>query len=109
MTLNTQIKFDALRNQGYVGAQEDMELSFYRDNGATSYSLRDAELEFLVAAGYTTGAVEDRWNAYLLAQEYSGAVDDMVVLSWVDVAVNNLATETGFNLLLEDGSFLLTE
>jgi hypothetical protein len=112
MSLNIQAKWNALRTLGYAGTQEDMELSFYLANGATSYSLRDAEMQFLTAKGYTTGAVEDKWKAYLLAQGFVGAVDDMMVSFWNDVAdilVNNLLLETGDALLKEDGGFIVLE
>ena len=112
MSLNTQVKWNALRSLGYSGTQEDMELSFYLANGATSYSLRDAEMQFLTAKGYTLGAVEDRWKAYLLAQGFVGAVDDMLVSFWNDVAdilVNNLLLEDGSALLQEDGGFIVLE
>lgn len=112
MSLNTQVKWNALRSLGYSGTQEDMELSFYLANGATSYSLRDAEMQFLTAKGYTLGVVEDRWKAYLLAQGFVGAVDDMLVSFWNDVAdilVNNLLLEDGSALLQEDGGFIVLE
>ena len=112
MSLNTQVKWNALRSLGYSGTQEDMELSFYLANGATSYSLRNAEMQFLTAKGYTLGAVEDRWKAYLLAQGFIGAVDDMMVSFWNDVAdilVNNLLLEDGSALLQEDGGFIVLE
>ena len=112
MSLNTQVKWNALRSLGYSGTQEDMELSFYLANGATSYSLRDAEMQFLTAKGYTLGVVEDKWKAYLLAQGFVGAVDDMLVSFWNDVAdilVNNLLLEDGSALLQEDGGFIVLE
>lgn len=112
MSLNTQVKWNALRSLGYSGTQEDMELSFYLANGATSYSLRDAEMQFLTAKGYTLNAVEDRWKTYLLAQGFVGAVDDMLVSFWNDVAdilVNNLLLEDGSALLQEDGGFIVLE
>lgn len=112
MTINTQAKYNALRGLAYSGTQEDMELSFYRANGATSYSLRDAENQFLTGKGYTTGAIEDKWKAYLLAFGYTGAVDDMIVKFWNDVGAaiaNNLLLETGDDILLETGEYLLLE
>ena len=112
MTINTQVKWNALRTLGYSGTQEDMELSFYLANGATSYSLRDAEMQFLTAKGYTLGVVEDKWKAYLLAQGFVGAVDDMMVSFWNDVAdilVDNLLLEDGSALLQESGSFIVLE
>lgn len=112
MSLNIQAKYDALRTLGYTGTQEDMELTFYRANGATSYSLHDAEMEFLTAKGYTSGVVNDRWKAYLLAQGFTGSVDGMLVQFWNDVAdilVNNLLLEDGFALLKEDGGFIVLE
>lgn len=87
MTLNVQSKWDALRSLGYTGAQEDMELAYYLDNGATSNSLRDAELEFLENLGYSTGTVTDRWKAYLNDEGYTGSVDDMLPLYWASVEV----------------------
>jgi hypothetical protein len=112
MTINTQAKWNALRGLSYTGTQEDMELSFYLANGATSYSLRDAENQFLVAKGHTVGTVTDKWKSYLLTFGYTGAVDDMLVQFWNDVGAaiaSNLLLETGDDILLEDGSFLLLE
>jgi hypothetical protein len=87
MTLNIQAKWDALRSLGYTGAQEDMELQYYLDNGAISNSLSEAEIEFLGALGYITGTVTDRWKAYLNAEGYTGTVDDMMPLYWASVEV----------------------
>jgi hypothetical protein len=112
MTINTQAKWNALRSLGHTGTQEDMELSFYLANGATSYSLRDAEMQFLEARGFSVGAVQDRWKAYLLYLGYTGAVDDMLKAWWeyVTVALNfNILLETGDDLLTETNEFLLQE
>jgi hypothetical protein len=87
MTINIQAKWNALRSLDYKGTQEDMELAYYLDNGATSNSLRDAEMEFLENLGYSTGTVTDRWKAYLSAEGYTGSVDDMLPLYWASVEV----------------------
>lgn len=87
MTINIQAKWNALRSLDYTGTQEDMELAYYLDNGATSNSLRDAEMEFLENLGYLTGTVTDRWKAYLNAEGYTGSVDDMLPLYWASVEV----------------------
>jgi hypothetical protein len=87
MTINIQAKWNALRSLDYKGTQEDMELAYYLDNGATSASLRDAEMEFLENLGYSTGTVSDRWKAYLNAEGYTGSVDDMLPLYWASVEV----------------------
>jgi hypothetical protein len=87
MTINIQAKWNALRSLDYKGTQEDMELAYYLDNGATSNSLRDAEMEFLENLGYSTGTVTDRWKAYLNAEGYTGSVDDMLPLYWASVEV----------------------
>jgi hypothetical protein len=87
MTINIQAKWNALRSLDYTGTQEDMELAYYLDNGATSNSLRDAEMEFLENLGYSTGTVTDRWKAYLNAEGYTGSVDDMLPLYWASVEV----------------------
>jgi hypothetical protein len=107
---NIQKKWNALRFLGYSGTQEDMELVFYLANGATSYSLRDAEMQFLAGKGFTTGTVNDRWYAYLKAFGFSGALDDMMPLFWDDVNAlvkDNLLLEDGTNLLQENGSLIL--
>jgi hypothetical protein len=82
MTLNIQAKWDALRDLGYTGAQEDMELAYYQDVGATSNNLADATMEVLEIAGYTTGTVTDRWKALLNDLGFTGTVDDMLPLFW---------------------------
>lgn len=110
MSNNTQSKWNALRLLGYSGTQEDMELAFYLNNGATSNNLRDAEMEFLVGRGFTTGVVEDRWYAYLTSLGFSGNIDDMLPLFWDDVnalVAYNLLLEDGDDLLQEDGSLIL--
>ena len=85
MSLNIQEKWTALRGLGYTGAQEDMELEYYLDNGATTRSVRDAENEFLTALGYTTGTVEDKWKSYLTFLSYTGTVDDMLKQYWASL------------------------
>jgi hypothetical protein len=110
MSNNIQNKWNALRTLGYTGTQEDMELVFYQANGATSNSLRDAEMQFLIVKGYNTGTVTDRWFAYLRAFGFTGSVDDMLPLFWNDVNAliqDNLLLETGDDLLQEDGSLIL--
>jgi hypothetical protein len=82
MTLNIQAKWDALRDLGYTGTQEDMELAYYQDVGATSNNLADATMEVLEIAGYTTGTVTDRWKAFLNDIGFTGSVDDMLPLFW---------------------------
>tara|TARA_R110000868_G_scaffold22992_2_gene93626 strand:+ start:411 stop:755 length:345 start_codon:yes stop_codon:yes gene_type:complete len=112
MTINTQAKWEALRSLGHTGVQEDMELQFYLENGATISSVRDAEMQFLEARGFSIGAVQDRWKAFLTSLGYTGNVDDMLNVWWAYIAVAlnyNLLLETGDDLLLEDGSFLLQE
>ena len=112
MTTNIQAKFNALRSLGHTGTQEDMELAFYLENGATSYSLRDAEMQFLAARGFTDKTVVDRWKEYLTSLGYTGTVDDMLKAWWeyVTVALNyNLLLETGDDILTETGDFLLQE
>jgi hypothetical protein len=112
MTSNTQVKFNALRNIGHTGSQEDMELQFYLANGATTNSLRDAEMQFLETRGYSLGAVDDRWSTFLRAEGYTGSKDDMLYAWWVyvGIALNfNLLLETGDDLLLETNGFLLQE
>ena len=87
MSLNTQAKFDALRSLSYEGTQEDMELAFFQNHGATSNNLIDAEQQYLAAQGYTTGTIMDRWFNYLRAQGYTGTVTDMWTQFWTDVEV----------------------
>ena len=82
MTTNIQAKWDALKRNSYTGTQEDMELAFYRAGGATSYSLPDAEMQYLVVLGFTTGTTTDRWKAYLNSLTYTGSVDDMLKVWW---------------------------
>jgi hypothetical protein len=68
----------ALRALGYDSDTAQMELQFYKDNGATSNGRTDAENEFLTAQGYTTGSVTDKWYALLSDQGYTGSLTDMV-------------------------------
>lgn len=87
MTLNIQAKWDALRELGYVGTQEDMELAYYQDLGATSNNLADATMEVLELAGFANGTVTDRWKELLNDLGYTGTVDDMMPLFWQSIAV----------------------
>lgn len=86
MSNNIQAKFTKLRALSYEGTQEDMEITFYQDRGATSNSLRDAEQQFLANLGYTSGTVADKWMNYLRAEGYTGTLDDMWPLFWADQA-----------------------
>lgn len=82
MSNNTDSKYTKLGSLGYIGAQEDRELSFYRAAGILSTSVTDAESSYLNSVGFTTGSNEDRWKAYLISLGYTGSVDDMLPLFW---------------------------
>lgn len=44
-------------------------------NGGTGQTLRDLEMSFLAAQGYTQGTLNDRWSAYNSAQTGSTTAD----------------------------------
>lgn len=57
---------------------------FYLDNSAgDATTLPGLELQYLVARGYTTGTVNDRWMAYLGAKGYSGTLNDRLCQWWL--------------------------
>jgi len=84
--LPTESIYDSLRLRGYTGTVTDMLLQYYKYNGATSNSIQDAESEYLVLKGFTTGTNTDKWYAYLRSLSYTGTVSDMLFNYWKDPA-----------------------
>jgi len=78
--------YDSLRLRGYTGTVTDMLLQYYKTNGATSNSLQDAESEFLILKGFTSGSNTDKWYAYLRSLSFTGTVTDMLFNYWKDPA-----------------------
>lgn len=78
--------YDSLRLRGYTGTVTDMLLQYYKANGATSNSLQDAESEFLILKGFTSGSNTDKWYAYLRSLSFTGTVTDMLFNYWKDPA-----------------------
>lgn len=78
--------YDSLRLRGYTGTVTDMLLQYYKANGATSNSLQDAESEFLIIKGFTSGSNTDKWNAYLRSLSFTGTITDMLFNYWKDPA-----------------------
>jgi len=78
--------YDSLRLRGYTGTVTDMLLQYYKANGATSNSLQDAESEFLIIKGFTSGSNTDKWYAYLRSLSFTGTVTDMLFNYWKDPA-----------------------
>jgi lipopolysaccharide export system protein LptA len=78
--------FDSLRLRGYTGTVTDMLLQYYKANGAVSNSLQDAESEFLILKGFTTGTNTDKWFNYLRSLSYTGSINDMLFDYWKDPA-----------------------
>jgi len=78
--------YDSLRLRGYTGTVTDMLLQYYKANGAVSNSLQDAESEFLILKGFTTGTNTDKWFNYLRSLSYTGSINDMLFDYWKDPA-----------------------
>ena len=90
--INLKSKVDKLRTLGYLTAGrlslDDAYLLWLLARGATSHQMNKAEVEFLVVKGFTTGALDDRWNRYLRSLTYSGSRQDMENKFWLSVNSN---------------------
>lgn len=84
MPATADLKFSALRAQGFLGAGLDMELQWLQDAGATSDNLRDAWREALDLQGYSAlPHIEDAWYAFLGDQGFTGSMRDREYLFWL--------------------------
>lgn len=81
-----------------------MEWSFYKTEGSNTAAFNQAQYLFLAVKGFTVGTLQDRWRAYLLSLGYTGSINDMMMLFWL----NYSAGASSF-LLLEDATFVLLE
>lgn len=77
------LKKAALATLGFTGDSVDScEMKYYLDNGATTPSLIQAQLEMLAIKGFSTGSLQDRWNAYLSDEGYTGSLQDKLNALW---------------------------
>ncbi|MFV2058791.1 MAG: hypothetical protein ACC707_20200 [Thiohalomonadales bacterium] len=63
----------------------DCQLAYFQANGATSNSLQDASLEFLLAAAVPLQDINDMWSVYFAANGFTGIISDDWVPFWVSV------------------------
>jgi len=77
-------RFDALRDQGFTGATNDMLLQWLLANGATTPALPDAWAEMLIAQGYDPYQRNDSWYAFLGDLGYTGSISDREIGFWGD-------------------------
>jgi len=80
--MSKQAKKTKLSSLGYTGSVQDQYLKWLLGRGATSHVLADAERQFLIVKGFTTGSNHDRWNRYLRSLTYTGSRDDMENKYW---------------------------
>lgn len=80
-TLN-DAKFQALRDQGFVGTITDMTLQWLQLNGATSDSISDAWREMLAIEGFS-GQRNDAWFGYLGSLAFTGHHNDRELAFWL--------------------------
>ena len=85
--INLKSKVDKLKTLGYLTASkpaiDDAYLLYLLARGAVSHQINNAEMEFLVVKGFTTGALDDRWNRYLRSLTYTGSRQDMENKFWL--------------------------
>lgn len=87
--MNTPFRATKLRSLGYTDVATDVAfLKWMLARGATSAQVKQAEKEFLVGKGFTTGALDDRWNRYLRSLTYTGSRNDMEKAFWNGVNSN---------------------
>jgi hypothetical protein len=86
MSTLVDLKFAALRSQGFTGSMSDMTLQWLQAGGATSGAIRDAWAEFLALqlGGSETGSFVDDWFAYLGSLGYVGSLRDREYQFWFD-------------------------
>ena len=94
MNLN-DLRFDALRDQGFTGQVNDMLLAWAQVNGGTSGALNDALYEMLGIQG-GVGTLNDRWFQVLGLLGYQGALNDRMVQFWSDGGSFTLTALTGW-------------
>lgn len=82
MQLN-DLRFQALRDQGFTGSTNDMLLQWLQANGATSGQLNDAWSEMLVSKGFSL-VINDGWYALLGDLGYEGQINDRELAFWSD-------------------------
>lgn len=86
--MTTVAKITKLRSLGYTAPMNNAFLAWLLARGATTPMLQKAELEYLVGKGFTSGALNDRWIAYLRSLTYTGSREDMEVKFWQGVNSN---------------------
>lgn len=70
---------------GYTGDITAMLVAFYKDNGATSSDIVDAEWQWLDAQGFHQSQVTDKWQALFEARGYVAAFNDNLTKFWKDL------------------------
>lgn len=83
-----QAKKNKLNTLGYTGSINDQYLKWLKARGATSSIYNQAELQFLIGKGFTTGTLNDRWNNYLRSLTYTGTRNDMEEKFWLGANSN---------------------
>ncbi len=68
---------DCLNEITGPGQINELKLKHYRDNGAISNNLNDAEYEYLLAQGVSKKHISDMWHEFLKTKGFSGALNDM--------------------------------
>jgi len=80
--MSSQAKKDKLTTLGYTGSMQDAYLKWLLARGATSNNITQAEMQFLIGKGFTTGTLDDRWYNYLGSLTYTGARPDREDKFW---------------------------
>lgn len=95
----SDLRIETLRGLGYTGSLQDMLIDFYKDHGATSDQLNDAEYQFLESTGISKPFnINDGWGRYLSALGYTGSTQDKSEKYWAASAAvryfrRNLGTD----------------
>lgn len=66
----------------YPNDYNQLLLTYYQTNGATSDDLQDAEREFLIAQGATVASTPDMWFQLLGTLGYTGSLSDRTKDFW---------------------------
>ena len=75
-------KFVKLALLGYTGSLNDMLLKYYRDGGATSTNLNEAEMQWLALQGATAFPLNMRRRQFYVSLGYTGTNNDMEYQYW---------------------------
>ena len=80
----SEAKWTRLRLEGYTGTLPDMFMAFLVAEGFTEGAMQDRELLWLQSLGATATNLGDAWGQVLVADGYIGARPESEILFWIN-------------------------